>query len=211
MSIYQRQHKVNSPYRARELFQLPDRRLVGLRISGAGTPEALLPNGGFFMSELTAERARELLNYDHNTGSITWKVKKGPKSKGARAGCKNPNGYINISVDGKLYKAHRIAWLIITGSWPVAETDHINGVRDDNRIDNLREATKSLNQQNQRVPRRDNTSGYLGVSWHAAGKAFSAHIRIKGKKLYLGLFTDPAKAHQAYLDAKRQFHVGGTI
>ncbi len=161
---------------------------------------------------LTAEKVRELLDYDPETGAIHWRVSVNNRVKvGVLAGWKRPDGYLQIRIDGKLYKAHRLALLIINGTWPTDQVDHINGVRDDNRITNLREASRSLNQQNQMRPRSDNTSGYLGVSWNSACKSFMARIMIQGKLLYLGSFTDPAEAHQAYLTAKRQLHAGCTI
>jgi HNH endonuclease len=109
------------------------------------------------------------------------------------------------------YKAHRLAWLITRGSWPIDQLDHINGIRDDNRLANLREASNLLNQQNQRLPRSNNKSGYLGVSWCSSRESFEARIRSQGKRLFLGYFSVADEAHAAYLQAKRLLHAGNTL
>ncbi len=161
--------------------------------------------------ELTAERARELLDYNPETGTFTWRVGRGNARAGSRAGYKRPDGYVFISVDGKNYYAHRLAWLMTHGVWPTSDTDHINGVTGDNRISNLREASRALNLQNQRVPSANNTSGYLGVSFDSNRQSFNAKISIQGKGLNLGYFHDVEEAYQAYLTAKRRLHPGCTI
>lgn len=164
------------------------------------------------MIELTAERARELLDYDSETGWLTWRsARQGGVAKGSRAGCLHSRGYIHVGVDGRTYKAHRIIWLIVTGSWPSEQVDHINGVRNCNRWANLRVATPSRNSQNMRAPHIDNPTGFLGVSWDSGRNAFRADITTKGKRKYLGHFTDPAIAHQAYISAKRQLHASCTL
>ena len=160
---------------------------------------------------LTAEKARELLDYDPETGVFTWRVAKGRKSKGMLAGCIDHYGYVQIGIDGTHYKGHRIALLITNGSWPSEHIDHINGIRDDNRIDNLREASQSINMQNLLRPMSGNTSGFLGVCWDTEKQSFLAQIKTNGKNKFLGRFADPSEAHAAYLDAKRRIHAGCTI
>jgi HNH endonuclease len=166
---------------------------------------------GFVVTELTVERVRELLDYDPETGVFTWRFGRRKAKKGAIAGSYTADGYQRICVDRGRYLAHRLAWLITYGVLPPDETDHINGIRDDNRMANLRLATKTLNMENMRRPRIDNTTGILGVSWNKRAKKFRSLIRFAGKNLHLGYFTDPAEAHQAYLTAKRQLHSGCTI
>lgn len=163
------------------------------------------------MPELTAERARELLDYDPETGVFTRRLQRMKFSEGSVAGSLTSLGYIDIGVDRRSYKAHRIAWLITHGSWPVSELDHINGDKTDNRLVNLREATRSLNNQNTRVARRNNGTGMLGVHWDKKLKKFRAKISIDGKAIYLGRFQTAEEAYQAYLVAKRQLHPGNTI
>ena len=162
------------------------------------------------MSDLTAERLRELLDYDQETGVFTRKVKLCNRVKvGDVAGYLNRKGYIHIRVDGRSHKAHRLAWLYVHGVWPQSGIDHINGIKDDNRIINLREATHSDNQQNLRKPHADNKIGLLGVS-RSQGK-FKAQINVDGKVRTIGRFHTPEAAHAAYLEAKRQLHPFGTL
>ena len=161
---------------------------------------------------LTAERVRELLDYDPETGVLTWKVRRGGRAHlGAVAGVPDGLGYVSIRVDSRLYRAHRLAWLLSHGRWPPEQIDHINGVRDDNRLSNLREATRGQNMENQRRPRAGNTSGFLGVCWHARSKKFMARITTGGTRFYLGVYPDAESAHAAYLKAKRELHVGCMI
>ncbi|ABK00200.1 HNH endonuclease [Xanthomonas phage Xop411] len=157
-------------------------------------------------NELTFEDADKLLAYEPETGVLTWKVpRNGTKGVGSVAGHIHSRGYIHVKVHGKLYKAHRLAWLISTGAWPSKQLDHINGQRDDNRIENLRECTKAENQQNQ-GKRSDNTSGIQGVCWHKQTGKWYARIWVNGKQINLGLFNSIDEAAQARAAAKAQHH-----
>jgi hypothetical protein len=163
-------------------------------------------------ADLTAQRLRELLSYNPETGAFTWKVANGSRAKvGAVAGTTNYHGYVLISFCGKQRPAHRMAWLYMHGEWPAQDIDHINGDRADNRISNLRCVSRSVNMQNQRKPRSNNNSGLLGVSWVASRQLWVAQINIFGKQTHLGRFRDKDEAHEAYLAAKRQLHEGCTI
>lgn len=158
---------------------------------------------------LTADRLRELLNYDPETGVFTWRVSRKKCRVGAIAGCLS-NGYIAVMLEGRYYRCHRLAWLHFYGVWPSREIDHANRVRSDNRIANLREVSSSQNKQN--TPRqKNNTSGFRGVGWHKRIKRFQAQIWVRGKITHLGYFDDPEQGDQAYLCAKRRLHEGGTI
>jgi hypothetical protein len=106
------------------------------------------------------------------------------------------NGYIVIPVDGKQYPAHRLAFLYCTGEMP-EEIDHANGCRSDNRFANLRSCTRSQNNANRRSSGR-NTSGYKGVTFSKANKAWIAAITVAGKHYYLGSFPDKTEAAKAY-------------
>lgn len=162
-------------------------------------------------SGLTADYVRERLSYDPITGVFTRMTAWGRFSIGDIAGCKRKDGYREIKLDGRGYLAHRLAWLVVYGTWPAENIDHLNGIRDDNRIANLRDVTKYVNQQNTRCSYKGNVSGFLGVHWVKNIGKFTACIKSNKQQIHLGCFTDPAEAHQAYLKAKRQLHAGCTI
>ena len=156
---------------------------------------------------VTAERLRELFNYNPETGVFTRLVSVSDNAKaGDIAGTMNSGGYMKIVVCGRLYQSHRLAWLYVYGRWPAHEIDHINGIRTDNRIENLRDVIPSTNKQNQRNANSNNKLGLLGVTRRSQG--FHAQIRINGKCTYLGTFPTGEQAHAAYLDAKRKNHSG---
>lgn len=157
-------------------------------------------------------RLKELFCYDPDTGIFTRRISTNTHNKaGEVAGCRQSTGYINIGADKRFYKAHRLAWLYVYGDWPDGFIDHINGVRDDNRIANLRIATNAENAQNQRKPRTNNKSGFLGVHFQPKKKLYAACIMIDGKSRTIGRFKKAEDAHQAYLEAKRKYHAGCTI
>ena len=161
---------------------------------------------------LTVSRVRELLHYQPETGVFTWLFITSNRVKvGDVAGGFDAEGYRRISIDGHNYKAHRLAWLYVHGKWPVDQIDHIDCQKNNNRLCNLREATGSGNQQNQRAPGRGNTSGFLGVSWSVRAKKWKAQITVNGKKIYLGYFPAAELAHAAYLQAKEELHPFGTL
>ena len=152
----------------------------------------------FKHSILTAERLRELLRYDPETGIFTWRTnRRGGARAGNIAGCKT-DGYIQIHVDGEIHRAHRLVWLYVTGKWPVLYLDHKNGSRNDNRFSNLREATKAQNNRNHR-PHPNSKSGFKGVSTdHGYG------WRARCAEQYLGFFRSPEEAAKAYDRAARE-------
>lgn len=159
---------------------------------------------------LTAERLRELLDYDPETGRFTWRVRRGPVPAGGKAGGRpDGSGYSQIRVDGRLHLAHRLAWLYMTGDQPPVEVDHRDTDPMNNRWSNLRASTRSGNNQNVRRARRNNSSGYLGVS--PRDGRWLAQIHANGKKRWLGLFDTPELAHGAYLKAKAALHPDAVI
>jgi hypothetical protein len=146
---------------------------------------------------VTADRVRELLNYDPETGVFTWAAQSSTRVKiGAVAGSVDIYGYHIIRVDGRLYRAHRLVWLYVHGEWPVGDIDHINGTRDDNRLRNLRAATRSENNANAPRP-SDNTSGVKGVYWREGPKKWMAAIGSGGKQIFIGHFDTIAEAAAA--------------
>lgn len=155
--------------------------------------------------DLTAERLRQLLHYDPETGVFTRPVRVSNCRIGKQAGCLRPDGYRYIGIDGDRYMAHRLAWLYATGQWPAVQIDHINGDRADNRFVNLREATNAENQRNSKR-RSDNTSGFKGVHWRRHTGKWLAQIGHNGRLVYLGLFPTAKMAHAAYCEAARRLH-----
>jgi hypothetical protein len=156
-----------------------------------------------------AETMRRLLDYEPDTGVFRWRIQPSRNVKaGAVAGCVERNGYIVIGVDGTNFKAHRLAWLHFHGVWPEHDIDHINRVRADNRIANLRDVSRSVNLQNQTRPQKRGTSGYLGVTWYKRDKRWLAQIRVNGRLKNLGYFSSAEAAHAAYLAAKLRLHPG---
>lgn len=148
------------------------------------------------------------LTYDPETGQIVRKTIGTPGNQryvGNEAGWIETKGYRAIMVAGKIYKAHRIAWLFLTGEWPALQIDHINGNKSDNRAVNLRLATSGENQRN-RGKLRTNTSGFKGVHWIKRRRKYAASIRFDGCRKHLGYFDSPEDASRAYSTAAKQYH-----
>lgn len=163
------------------------------------------------MIVLTADRLRQLFEYDPETGVFKRLTSIGGTTAGDVAGCLHSSGHLVIRIDHILYKAHRLAWLMVTGAWPEKDIDHIDGNQTNNRFSNLRDVDDSTNMQNQRTARADNKVGLLGVSLDRERGSYKAQIKCAGKTLLLGRFKSPLEAHQAYLVAKRKLHAGCTI
>lgn len=123
-------------------------------------------------------------------------------------------GYVQVNTSGTVLKGHRIAWALYYGEWPTDDIDHINGIRNDNRIENLRVVSGTMNTQNKRNGSCKNNSGFLGV-YKAKGrlkeKTFIAKIMKDGRQYHLGCFATPEEAHAAYVAAKRVLHEGCAI
>lgn len=159
---------------------------------------------------ITQARLKELFSYDPETGVFTRLVTVNSQAKaGDIATCRSRYGYTVFRVDGRLYRANRMAHLYMTGELPRHQVDHINGMRSDDRWVNLRDVMPQKNAQNSRVARPGNKSGLLGVSPNR--NRFSASIVVSGKKTHLGTFDTAEIAHEAYVSAKRQLHAGCTI
>ena len=155
--------------------------------------------------ELTAEYLRSILHYDQETGIFTWKVRTARRVKvGDVAGCQNGLGYLRIMVCSRRYKAHRLAWLYIHGSWPNGQIDHINRDRSDNRIANLRDVTHKQNQQN-RSKSSNNTSGHPGVYWYKRDSKWQVKITHNKKDIHLGYFATLEEALSARKAAEKLY------
>ena len=150
-------------------------------------------------------RLKELLSYDPNTGLLCWRVKRGKCAAGKIITCLNGAGYIVVRIDNVLLRAHRVAWAMFYNEWPDGEIDHINGIRNDNKLFNLRIANRAENMKNIKKP-VTNMSGFKGVSWHKVCNRWQAHIKADGKNYYLGLFDTAEEASKAYREASNKLH-----
>ena len=148
---------------------------------------------------ITQVELKSRLKYDPDTGIFTWLtfLNNNKLKVGDVAGSRMRGGYRGITIDGKKYSSHILAWLYVYGYVPI-ELDHKDRIRDHNWISNLRETTRSLNNMNSSI-RSDNTSGFKGVSKN--GNKFQASIGINGKSEYLGRFNTPEEAHAEYCSA----------
>ena len=159
---------------------------------------------------LTCGRLKELLTYDPLTGIFMWREdmphKSGPRRNGTRAGSVNNTGYYSIGIDGKYYKASRLAWLYMTGEWPSVDIDHRNRIRTDDRFENLREATQSQNSAN-KPAHRGKKIPFKGVyqekSW---GPGFYSVVTKNKKRYREGPFDTAEDAHQDYLTRAALMH-----
>lgn len=169
---------------------------------------------------LTAEYARECFDYDHETGKVTWrsrprehfKTKRVYSTWNARFAGKevcswHSAGYFRVGINGTDYLVHRVIWLLVKGSWPTYEIDHINHDRTDNRWSNFREVTRLINGRNL-SKKVNNTSGITGVSWCKPRKKWKAAIRVNGCKYEIGFFPNIQDAANAVASAYKtnDFH-----
>lgn len=153
---------------------------------------------------ITQDRLKEVLRYEPETGFFFWRVRKANRlSVGDRAGSPNSEGYWHIYIDGKLYKAHRLAWLYVHGAFPKAYMDHKNHIKSDCRIENLREATRQQNGANQ--PARGGHR-LKGASWRRDVNKWAAYISRGGKRTHLGHFDTAEEAHAAWCEVAKQLH-----
>lgn len=168
-------------------------------------------------TKLTAEDLRQRLSYDPETGQFTRliAVRAGRWKVGDVAGSANKAiGYVVLNIDGKYVYGHRLAVLYMTGKWPECEVDHINGDRSDNRWANLRCVTRQMNAENMRSANAWNTHGFMGVErtkGATRSRPWAARIKVKGKRIHLGMYATPEEASAAYISAKRMLHAGCTI
>lgn len=165
---------------------------------------------------LTQMRLRELLDYDPMTGTFTWRrqahVKDGPtlgvrnRWAGQVAGATTIQGYRIINVDGERLRACRLAWLYMTGNWPVEHVDHINGNSLDDKWINLRECTRSENMSNAKLLRLNNTSGARGVDWNKRLGKWHARVKFEGQLHHCGYFDNFDDAVKARDTKAAQIH-----
>lgn len=141
---------------------------------------------------------------DVEAGTFTRRCNQRGGGKAGTIAGKIDKGYLRTKVFGKLEQVHRLVWLCAYGEWPENQLDHINRIRHDNRIFNLREVTASQNQQNITKP-CCNTSGHLGVSWIKSRKKWMAGIKVQGKSINLGSFDEVHSAVAARKTAEQKY------
>jgi hypothetical protein len=169
---------------------------------------------------IEAEQAREFLDYDRLTGVLTWRRRDrkwfatdrnwriwNTRFAGTVAGSPDKKGYLRIAILSRSYKAHRLAYLIVTSNWPPHQIDHQNHVLCDNSWENIRPATSAENGKNTSISVR-NTSGAMGVHWHRKCQKWCAQINLNGASTHLGLFATKAEAAAARkrAEAEHGFH-----
>jgi hypothetical protein len=156
--------------------------------------------------DCTAEALKTALRYEAETGLFYWIERHGKRGiPGRVAGTVDVDGYVVVTLNGKRHKGHRLAWLFAHGRWPAVAVDHINGVKHDNRLTNLREADWAQNQHNRRL-QKNNKSGFMGVHFCSRSGKWRAAIRAEGRGRNLGGYDSPEEAHSAYLRAKAALH-----
>ena len=174
----------------------------------------------------TPEELRKLLRYEPDTGKLFWRERTPDMfedgKQSADTACRQWNtrragkeafttdsgtGYRQGRIFTRAYLAHRVIWAMAHNEWPEEQIDHINGVRDDNRIENLRSVSNSENSKNQKLSSA-NTSGHMGVYWLPKTRKWLAQIKVNGRGLHLGHYTekDDAVAARKAAEAKYGFH-----
>lgn len=148
---------------------------------------------------LTAERLREVLHYSLDTGEWRWLVTLASAAPaGKKAGSMGQDGYRKIKIDGRHYRGPRLVFLYMIGRWPVDQVDHVDGNPENDRWENLREATTAQNQANTRK-HLDSNSRFKGTtnSKYSRRKPYVARIQVDGERIFLGYFSTPEAAHAA--------------
>lgn len=148
---------------------------------------------------MTADELKGFLNYDPDTGIFRWLVAGGQKRVGDIAGRISNQGYRQIQIRRKLYLAGRLAWLYSYGVWPRLQIDHINRIRSDDRLCNLRDVSGSINCHNRKPT--------LGITKHGCGR-WQAQVSYMGRKIYLGLFDTELEASAVYRNAVNKARAG---
>ena len=171
---------------------------------------------------VSPETIRTLLDYDPDTGVMVWRKREpelfssekaqktwNSRFAGKEIGSRHTHGYLKACINYEQHFVHRLAFAHYYGRWPENEIDHINGIRTDNRIENLRDVTRTENLQNQKLSSlRSRPDGLLGVHWNKDQNKWVAHIKVGKKSRHLGVFDGKQAAQAAYRSAKLALHPG---
>ncbi len=153
---------------------------------------------------ISYQEAKRLLDYDSKTGELTWAIQRGVRCPpGSKCGTFDKYGHLAVNINKRVYRGHRLIWLLMTGEWPSENIDHINRNPADNKWDNLRLANKSQNAHNT-GPQKNNTSGYKGV-FRSGKNRWRSQILINGNFMHLGSFETKKEAARAYNKAAKQY------
>ena len=177
------------------------------------------------MTAAILRRVLDLLSYDPQTGVFSWRPRPVTDFKTKRAHsiwvvrfsgkpvASRSGKYGIVRIDGTCHYLHRLAWLVTFGEFPAGEIDHVNGDQSDNRIRNLRDASREINQQN--IRRRPGPPSTLPLGAHFVARKkvrrFASKLRVNGRTKHLGYFDTAEEAHAAYVEAKRVAHAGCTL
>jgi len=154
---------------------------------------------------MNQETLHELMRLDSSTGHLYWRERPSRNVDISKpAGCANPRGYRRIVIKGRMHYAHRLVWLYVHGCWPKSQIDHINGVKLDNRLENLRDVSRQENGKNA-SRRKDSTSGHVGVYGNSLGDKWMAYIKVDGKQKHLGYYVDKQDAIDVRKAAEKQY------
>jgi HNH endonuclease len=153
-------------------------------------------------TSITWDELVSVLDYNADTGIFVWKETRGRILKGSIAGCLEDDGYVTIRINRKVYKAHRLAWFYCFKEWPTLDIDHINRIRSDNSLDNLRELTRADNNRNS-IARNSTESKNV----YKNGPGFMARVSFNGKDTYLGTFKTIDLANESVIKFKKENNI----
>lgn len=159
-----------------------------------------------FKKHINLKQLKESLEFNPLTGNFSWKVSPCNRIQiGDIAGSIDKNGYIIVRINKKAYYAHRLAWFYYYEEWPNKDIDHRDLNKINNKIKNLRLATKPQNAYNTAISKR-NTSGFKGVSQNKITKRWMAQLIFEGERIYLGYFSTPEEAYKVYTRTAKKLH-----